>query len=508
MHVTSLPSKHGIGDFGPEAYRFVDFLKAAGQNYWQLLPLNHTTAKTRYSPYNCLSAFAGNPLLISPDLLYQDGLLRRREVSEAPAFPAEKVEYDKVASYKGKLLEAAFARFLHAPRPADYASFVEEHRAWLEPYATFVALRRHFKGQLWSDWPARSRDCGLRPPVVAGDDKIADCGLEPSPANHPSSIIHHPSVERERFCQYVFYRQYLRLKRYCNDHGIQVAGDVPIYVAYDSADVWSHPDLFKLTRARKPRFVAGVPPDYFSETGQLWSNPVYDWQRLEETGFEWWMRRMKHNLLLFDFVRIDHFRGFVAYWEVPAGHPNAMRGRWVAAPHDKFFHELLRQIPFAAIFVEDLGHITADVREVVARYSFPRMNVLQFAFSGDPARNPHLPHNHAENSIVYTGTHDNNTTRGWFEKELEADRRQRLFDYLGCKFGPSDISWELMRVALRSVARIAIIPMQDVLGLGAEARMNLPAGKNDNWQWRMRPGRTDARLAERLRKLTWTCGRT
>jgi 4-alpha-glucanotransferase len=498
MHVTSLPSKHGIGDFGPEAYRFVDFLKAAGQNYWQLLPLNHTTAKTRYSPYNCLSAFAGNPLLISPDLLYQDDLLRRREVSEAPAFPAEKVEYDKVASYKGKLLDAAFARFLNAPRPADYANFVEEHRAWLEPYATFVALRRHFKGQLWSDWPAKSRDCGLR---------IADCGLEPSPANHQSSILNHQSVERERFCQYVFYKQYLRLKRYCNDRGIQVAGDVPIYVAYDSADVWSHPDLFKLTRARKPRFVAGVPPDYFSETGQLWSNPVYDWPRLEETGFAWWIRRMKHNLLLFDFVRIDHFRGFVAYWEVPASHPNAMRGKWTAAPHDKFFRELLRQIPFAAMFVEDLGHITADVREVVAKYSFPRMNVLQFAFSGDPARNPHMPHNYAENSIVYTGTHDNNTTRGWLEEELDADRRKRLFDYLGCKFAASDISWELMRVVLRSVAKIAIIPMQDVLGLGAEARMNLPAGKNGNWQWRMRPGRTEARLAERLRKLTWTYGR-
>ena len=283
---------------------------------------------------------------------------------------------------------------------------------------------------------------------------------------------------------------------------------MPIYVAYDSADVWSHPDLFKLNRAKKPRFVAGVPPDYFSATGQLWGNPVYDWQRLEETGFEWWMQRMKHNLLLFDFVRIDHFRGLVAYWEIPASHKNAMRGKWVKVPHDTFFRELFRQIPFAAIFVEDLGYITADVREVVARYNFPRMNVLQFAFGGDPARSPHVPHNYAENSIVYTGTHDNNTTRGWFEKDLKADARKRLFDYLGCRFAAGDIAWELMRVAMRSVAKIAIIPMQDVLGLGAEARMNLPAGKGGNWQWRMRPGQTEARLAERLRKLTEIYGRT
>jgi 4-alpha-glucanotransferase len=492
MHITSLPSKHGIGDFGPEAYRFADFLRAAGQNYWQLLPLNDTSAKTGYSPYNCLSAFAGNSLLISPELLYRDGLLTKREVADPPAFRAERVDYEKVSSYKESLLEAAFARFRQRPRPPDYAGFVAEHRAWLDSYACFVALRKRRKGQLWSNWPAALRDCGSR---------IAECGLQDASEANPQA------VERERFCQYIFYQQYLRLKRYCNDCGIQVVGDVPIYVADDSADVWSHPDLFKLNRAKKPRFVAGVPPDYFSATGQLWGNPVYDWQRLEETGFAWWMQRMKHNLLLFDFVRIDHFRGLVAYWEIPATHRNAMRGRWVQVPHEAFFRELLRQIPFAAIFVEDLGYITADVREVVAQYHFPRMSVLQFAFGGDPARNPYLPHNCAENSIVYTGTHDNNTTRGWFEKDLTRDERRRLFDYLGCRFAADEIAWELMRVALRSVAKIAILPMQDVLNLGARARMNQPAGKDGNWQWRMRPGRLDARLAERLRKLTWTYGR-
>jgi 4-alpha-glucanotransferase len=488
MHVTSLPARHGIGDFGPEAYKFADFLRAAGQNYWQLLPLNHTTPKTGNSPYNCLSAFAGNPLLISPDLLYRDGWLTRREVSDPPAFGAEMVDYDKVTSYKEKLLDAAYARFRDADRPADYADFVETHRAWLEPYSAFVALRRHFKGHVWSDWPAAIRDRKAEA-LKTAEDPLCE------------------TMERERFCQYIFYRQYLHLKRYCSDRGLQIAGDVPIYVAYDSADVWSHPDLFKLTRDKKPRFIAGVPPDYFSKTGQLWGNPVYDWQRLEETGFQWWMQRMKHNLLLFDFVRIDHFRGLVAYWEIPARHKNAMRGRWATVPHDEFFRELLRQIPFAALFVEDLGYITAEVREVVAKYNFPRMSVMQFGFGGDPARNPYLPHNYAENSIVYTGTHDNNTTRGWFEKDLQGEDRRRLFDYLGCRFTAAEVSWELMRAALRSVAKIAIVPMQDVLGLGSPARMNQPAGKNGNWRWRMRPGQTEARLAERLRKLTWTYGR-
>jgi 4-alpha-glucanotransferase len=500
MHITSLPARYGIGDFGPEAYRFADFLRAAGQNYWQILPLNHTTAKTGYSPYNCFSAFAGNPLLISPELLYQDGLLKKREISDPPAFGAERVDYGKVSAYKEKLLATAFTRFHAAGPPADYADFLEEHHSWLAPYAAFVALRRHLQDRSWSDWPAALRDVGTE--GLQG-------GREASPGtNHQSSIVNAQSVERERFYQYVFYRQYLRLKRYCNDHGLQVAGDLPIYVAYDSADVWAHPDLFKLNRARRPRFVAGVPPDYFSATGQLWGNPVYDWSRLEETGFAWWVQRLKHNLLLFDLVRIDHFRGLVAYWEIPAGHPNAMRGKWVAVPHDKFFRALLRQIPFPALFVEDLGYITADVREVIARYDLPRMNVLQFAFNGDPARNPYLPHNCAENSIIYTGTHDNNTTRGWFEKELDRRHRERLFEYLGRRFTAVEVAWELMRAALGSVAKVAIIPMQDVLGLGAQARMNQPAKQAGNWRWRMRPGQIDNRLAEKLRKLTWIYGRT
>jgi 4-alpha-glucanotransferase len=500
LHITSLPCRYGIGDLGPVAFKFADFLRAAGQNYWQILPLNHTTAKTRYSPYNCFSAFAGNPLLISPDLLHREGYLTKAEIGDVPSLPADRVDYGRVVSYKGRLLNTAFDRFRTNAKSADYESFIRAHAAWLEPYATFVALKQRLKGRTWCDWPTSLRDFG---------PKVLELGLETAlSAKSQSAIIDRRSIERERFLQYVFYKQYLDLKRYCNAQGIQVAGDIPIYVAYDSADVWSHPDLFKLSASRKPRFHAGVPPDYFSRTGQLWGNPVYDWQRMEQTNFEWWMQRMKHNLFLFDLVRIDHFRGLIAYWEVPARHQTAMRGKWMRVPHAKFFAELLRQIPFPAVFVEDLGYITADVREVVAKYNFPRMTVLQFAFDGNPARNPHMPHNHAENSIVYTGTHDNNTTRGWFETDLGEQSRNRLFEYLGCKVSADEIAWEMMQVAMRSVAKIAIIPMQDVLGLGGEARMNAPAKAAGNWRWRMRPGQTTARLAERLRNLTATYGRT
>ena len=411
---------------------------------------------------------------------------RKAEISDLPRWSADAVDYDKVTAFKSKLLDAAFARFQGEGRSADYDAFLHESQGWLEPFAAFVALRRHFKGKLWCDWPAALRDRKAAA-LDAAKEELAE------------------AIDRERFLQYIFYRQYLGLKRYCNDRGIQVAGDVPIYVAYDSADVWSHPDLFKLKRDKRPHFVAGVPPDYFSETGQLWGNPVYDWKQLEETRFAWWTQRMKHNLLLFDFVRIDHFRGFVAYWEVPASHKTAMRGKWVQVPHEKFFLELFRQIPFAAIFAEDLGYITADVREVVARHNFPRMVVLHFAFDGDPARNPYMPHNYVENLIVYTGTHDNNTTRGWFEKDIKPQTRQNVFNYLGRRVPASEISWELMRVAMGSVAKIAIIPMQDVLGLGAAARMNFPANPRatgDGECARARPRRRWRRSSESSRPPT------
>ena len=488
MHVTSAPSEFGIGDLGPTTYKFVDFLRQAGQNCWQILPLNHTTSKTGHSPYSCFSAFAGNPLLISPVLLRRAGLLPREAVARPPAFPAERVDFAKVASYKRALLDMAFERFNASGPPADFEAFCAEHDDWLEPFATFVALKRHFKGRCWCDWPAALRD--RKPRALAN-----------------AAVQFKEAIDRERFLQYVFYTQFLELKAYCGRQGIQLIGDLPIYVTYDSADVWSHPEGFKLTRSKRPRFIAGVPPDYFSKTGQLWGNPVYDWEHARQTDFDWWMRRIRHNLLLFDLVRIDHFRGLVAYWEVPAGQKTAQRGRWVEAPCDEFMRTLFRHIPSAAIFAEDLGYITADVREVVARYDLPCMRVLQFALGGDPARNPHLPHNHVPNAIVYTGTHDNNTTRGWFDKELKRADRQRLAGYLGRRVVGKEVAWDLIRLAMASVARLAIIPMQDVLGLGATARMNHPAKTTGNWRWRMHDGRLSAPLARKLREITQLHGR-
>ena len=488
MHVTSVPSAYGIGDLGPTTYRFVDFLRQAGQACWQILPLNHTTSTTGHSPYSCFSAFAGNPLLISPVLLQRAGLLDKSDLARPPAFPAEKIDFRKVSSYKRALLEKAFGRFQASPQSADYEAFCAEHRDWLEFFAAFVALKRHFKGRCWCDWPAALRDG--KPAALA---RLTEQLNE--------------AIERERFLQYVFYRQFEQLKAYANAQGVQLIGDLPIYVTYDSADVWSHPEVFKLTRSKRPRFIAGVPPDYFSRTGQLWGNPVYDWDYARQTDFDWWMRRMRHNLTLFDLVRIDHFRGLVAYWEVPAGHKTAQRGRWVPAPGDAFLHTLFRHIPYAAIFAEDLGHITPDVREVAAKYYLPCMKVLQFALGGDPAQNPHMPHNHTPNAIVYTGTHDNNTTRGWFEKELDAAGRKRLAAYLGRRASGKDVAWELIRMAMTSVARLAIVPMQDVLGLGAAARMNYPAKTSGNWRWRMRERRLTASLARTLREMTQLHGR-
>jgi len=488
MHITSVPSAFGIGDFGPTAYEFVDFLEQAGQNCWQILPLNHTTSLTGHSPYSCYSAFAGNPLLISPVLLRRAGLVPKETLSGWPAFPAQMVDFLKVASAKRSLLKLAFERFQAGKRPAAYDAFCAEHQHWLEPFATYVALKRHFQGRCWCDWPAALRDRKPQALAKAGEQ-------------------FQEAIECERFLQWVFYTQFLGLKAYGHDRGIQLIGDLPIYVTYDSADVWSHPEVFKLTRSKRPRFIAGVPPDYFSKTGQLWGNPVYDWDYARETGFDWWMRRIRHNLLLFDLVRIDHFRGLVAYWEVPAGHKTAQRGRWVDAPGDEFMSTLFRHLPAAAIFAEDLGYITPDVREVVAKYYLPCMRVLHFAFGGDPARNPHMPHNHVANAIVYTGTHDNNTTRGWFEKDLKAAERQRLASYLGHAVSAKNVAWEMIRVAMASVARLAIIPMQDVLGLGAEARMNHPARTTGNWRWRMRDGQLSRPLARKLRDMTELHGR-
>jgi 4-alpha-glucanotransferase len=494
MHITSLPSKYGIGDFGPVAYEFADFLKKAGQSYWQLLPLNYTTAKTYYSPYNCFSAFAGNPLLISPELLYRDGLIQKNELDNIPAPPlvhqrrSDRVKYTYVSSYKYKLLNTALQRFTGPSMFNDFDDFVRNNEFWLEDFAVFVSLKRKLDNRHWCEWPKEIRNRSKQALKLVQRELKDD-------------------IKRQIFLQYIFYRQYSCLKSYCEKLGINIIGDIPIYVAYDSADVWTHPEMFKMTQARKPRYIAGVPPDYFSRTGQLWGNPVYNWQYLERTDFAWWMERIKHNLGLYDLVRIDHFRGLIAYWQVPAGQKTATRGKWVEVPKDRFFATLFKRFPFAPIFVEDLGYITVDVREMIKKYSFPCIKVLQFGFDSDPKSNPHSPHNHIENSIVYTGTHDNNTTRGWFENEATPEQKKRLFNYLGRRISGKDIHWEMIRLAMASVSKVVVIPMQDVLGLPAEARMNNPARAKGNWLWQMCPNKATRQLADRLKKMVETYGR-
>lgn len=488
LHLTSLPSSFGIGDMGPWAYKFADFLAETKQRYWQILPLNPTHLGHGNSPYHSTSAFACNPWLISPELLVQDGLLLQEEVAALMGFPKDRVEYGKAIDLKKGLLERALARFRSNKKPSDYKNFCEEHAHWLDDYALFLALKSHFAGEVWSQWPGDIRDRNL------GPLESVKRGLQ-------------EAIEAEVFNQYIFFRQWHALKSYCNERGISVIGDVPIYVVYDSADVWVHPELFKLDEQKRPYAVAGVPPDYFSETGQLWGNPVYKWDVLKEKGYAWWIQRIAHNLNLFDFVRIDHFRGFVSYWEVPANEKNAINGRWVEAPAEAFFNVILDKFPKAPIIAEDLGLITPDVWEIMEHFGFPGMKVLLFAFGEDLPTNPYAPHNHVKNCLVYTGTHDNNTARGWFEKEATPDEKKRFHAYQGKEVPEKEVHWELVRLGMVSVADTAIFPMQDILGLGAEARMNRPAKKDGNWQWRLLPDQLTPSLAKRLLEMTEIYGR-
>jgi len=488
LHITSLPSKYGIGDFGPEAYKFADFLRRASQNYWQILPLNYTTPKAAHSPYSCVSAFAGNPLLISPELLCRRGLLTKSDIKDVPGLPQASVDYTKVTAYKKRLFQIAFRRFKDAVKPPDFKLFCAQNSFWLDDFASFVVLRQHFGRRLWDDWPTAIRDRNKKALKSIKDQLQED-------------------IDRQLFLQYIFYHQWSDLKHYGNENGVQIIGDIPVYVTFDSTDVWSHPEIFKLSRAKRPRYIAGVPPDYFSRSGQLWPNPVYNWQRLKNSNYCWWMHRIKHNLDLFDLVRIDHFRGFVAYWQIPANCKTALHGRWAKGPKEDFFNALLKHVTSARIIAEDLGRITADVREIISKFAFPCMRVLQFGFDGDANKNPHILHNHIENCVVYTGTHDNNTIRGWFSKEAKPKQKKRLFNYLGREVSAKEIHWHLIRLAMSSVARIAIIPMQDVLGLGEKARMNCPATAKGNWRWRLQQGQLTATVARKLKDLTRIYGR-
>jgi 4-alpha-glucanotransferase len=491
LHPTSLPGRFGIGDLGDEAYGFVDFLAESEQSLWQVLPLGPTGYAD--SPYQGLSAFAGNTLMISPQRLVQEGLLPGDDLERVPRSRADRVNFGRVIEYKKSLLEKAFLNFKRTTDTglrADFLAFVQNADAWLEDYALFSALKDAHKGAPWSEW---------EPPLLKRD---------PGALATARDALHH-KVEAEKFAQYLFFKQWSALKNYCHDRHIEIIGDMPIFVAYDSADVWTHPSLFKLDAACRPTTVAGVPPDYFSATGQLWGNPIYDWDRMRADDFNWWAERMRSAFEVVDKLRVDHFRGFAASWEVPFGDNTAEHGRWVEVPGRELFTVLKNRFKDLPIIAEDLGVITPDVEALRDGFEFPGMRVLQFAFRTD-STNIDLPHNYVRNCVVYTGTHDNDTTVGWFGSKAGAGStrdaaqidRERAYCLKYLKTNGREVHWDFIEAAFASVANTAIVPLQDVLGLDSRARMNLPASQEGNWAWRFKADALTEKLSDRLKAAT------
>jgi 4-alpha-glucanotransferase len=489
LHVTSLPSRYGIGDLGPEARAFADFLARTKQSLWQVLPL--VVTGDGHSPYSSPSTFAGNPLLISPDLLVADGLLTRREVARVPSFPEERVEWDEVITLKFALLDRAFLRFRKNPEKlkADFDAFCRRQAYWLDDYALFMAIREASNDMPWNEW---REELAQRHPGALAD----------------ISRTHEAGVERRRFWQFLFDRQWASLRAYCNERGIRIFGDVPIYVAHDSADVWANPELFHLDAQGHPKIVAGVPPDYFSETGQRWGNPIYQWGRMRQRGFDWWIRRMARTLEWVDLVRVDHFRGLEAYWVVRATEETAVNGRWVRGPRGpllKAFEEAFgTPLP---IIAEDLGTITPGVRRLMKRFDVPGMVVLQFGFGTTP-KNEYLPHNYHRDQVAYTGTHDNDTMVGWWEGGATPSEKKMADRYLSVESSREPFHRQAIRAVMASVADIAIVPLQDIIGLGSEARMNIPGREDGHWGWRFRSEQLTGEAERFLAEVTEVYGRS
>lgn len=459
LHPTSLPGPEGIGTFGDDARKFIDLLSVAGVSHWQILPLSPPACGE--SPYSSFSAFAGNPLLIDLSQLIIEGDLPEKAASNN--FSQRQVDFCRVSEWKLAELEKAAAVFLASGRSHRMEQFWHfcDTTPWLHDYALFMALKKHYNGASWHKWPAAF--ARLKPGMY---EKL--------------SVDMGPAIGIEKYIQWQFYRQWQSLRTYANSRGVSIIGDLPIFVAYDSVDVWCNRNMFLLDDNGKPKVVAGVPPDYFSVNGQLWGNPLYDWEIHAKNGYRWWIDRIKHTLTLFDSVRIDHFRGFEAAWHVPAAHKTAKNGKWVKGPGYSLFDALKSEIGDLPIIAEDLGVITAEVVELRDRFGFPGMKILQFAFDSGPD-NPYLPHNYLRNCVAYSGTHDNDTTRGWFDGLLPHHRRQ-VCDYIGCN--ESEVVNGITRLALMSVADMVVIPFQDLLGLGKEARMNIPGTASGNWTWR------------------------
>jgi 4-alpha-glucanotransferase len=482
LHPTSLPGKFGIGDLGSEAYKFIDFLVEAGQKLWQVFPLGPTGYGD--SPYQCFSAFAGNPLLISPEKLREDGLLKSEDLKNPVESDPKKVDYGQVIEHKNSILKNAFQNFKSNSNglEKEFEKFCEEHNEWLDDFSLFMACKDYHNGNVWSSWEKElvHRDKNV---LTLWKKKLRD------------------EIQYQKFVQFNFFRQWKAVREYANEKGIKIIGDMPIFIAYDSSDLWSNKELFTVDEEGKLTFVAGVPPDYFSATGQLWGNPLYKWDVMEKDDFLWWRKRFSSLFELVDIVRIDHFRGFEAYWKVPGDAKTAEPGKWIKAPGEKLFNTLKKHFGDLPILAEDLGVITPPVEALRDQFGFPGMKVLQFAF-GTGMERKFLPHNFVPNCVVYTGTHDNDTTRAYFEKEMKKDgdiyeHAQMYLNYFG-----NNILSELIRAAYASVAAIVIIPMQDILNLSGEARMNFPSTTGGNWTWRFTWDQTSENLAEHFLGLT------
>ena len=490
LHVTSLPGNYGTGDIGDKAYRFIDFLSESGQTYWQILPVNPVNAVSSYSPYSSSSAFAGNLLLIDPEWMVKYRLISEDSLRKVNFYVSSKTEFKKAELLRMKLIDEAYMNFNMNGMPylsAKFNQFCYREKYWLDDFVLFNILKQEFNGRSWSKWPEKLRDRDIR--EISGYRKK-----------------HEQESDKGKFAQFLFFTQWESLKSYANNKGIKIIGDMSFYVSYESADVWQYPEVFKLDENKKMAGIGGAPPDYFTETGQLWNMPVYNWENLQKNDHKWWMRRILKNMEWFDVVRFDHFRGLSAFWEVPAGEKTAINGQWVDAPGKDLLHRLKKDLINMPFIAEDLGEIDDKVYELRDTFGLPGMKVLQFAFNDTRERSIHLPHNFNINSIVYTGTHDNNTTRGWFENELDIKTKKLAEEYINKKLNSNNIQEEFIKLAYASVSKIAIIPMQDILGLGKDERLNNPAGGKDNWKWKLTsldPVFKKTKYLAKLAKLYW-----
>ncbi len=482
LHITSLPSEFGIGDMGPESYKFIDLLVNLKQHYWSILPVTPINTDIDNSPYQTSSAFAGNTLLISPEKLVEEGWLAKEYLEKIKSQSYNRVDFRMVYEKKSLMLQDAYANFKKTgQRKSNYDSFCSENTKWLDDYALYVALRKNNKNS-WYLWPPPLRD------------------REKNRLERKKQELKE-DIEQEKFAQFIFFSQWCAIKNFCGEKQVKIVGDIPFYMSHDSADVWVHPELFSLAENKQLKFVGGVPPDYFSSTGQFWGNPVYDWQKMKETGFEWWMDRLEHNLKFYDKMRLDHFRGFIAYWQIPANDGTAKDGRWVKSEPEAFLETIKKAFPKLPFIAEDLGLIDQEVEQAIEKLGIPGMRVMLFAFDGTDD-NPNILNRHPENAVVYSGTHDTNTVKGWFIDEASEEKKKRLFDEIGRKVTSEEVSFEVIKLAMSSKANLCIIPIQDGLSLGSEARMNSPGQCCTSWEWRVTSKQLANEMLGRLRDFT------